>query len=135
MNELDRLALLRDGVAAFNRGDAGPALAIFAEDVECYVSPDLMNAGTYRGHEGYLRMIGAWGEAWQTVTAEFVDAEELDGEHLLVEIDQRAIGAGSGVPVRMRLYWLFQFRGLEVVRFHLYGDRDDATAAAAVEAE
>ena len=130
MSEEDaRLALLKEGVDAFNRGDAEPALAIFADDVECLVASDLMNAGTYHGHDGYLRMLTAWGEAWGAVTAEIVAAEELPDGHLLVEIHQRAVGAGSGVPVEMTLFWLFQFIDGVLVRFHLYGDREAAVAA------
>ena len=125
-----RLELLREGVDAFNRGEAGPALAILAADVECHVAPDLMNAGTYHGHGGYLEMIGGWGEAWETVNADVVSAEELPGDHLLVEIFQRAVGAGSGVPVEMTLYWLFEFVDGEVTRFHMYGTREGAVAAA-----
>jgi ketosteroid isomerase-like protein len=126
----DRLKLLQDGIDAFNRGDAGPALSIFAQDIECFVAPGLMNTGTYPGHDGYLQMIEAWGEAWESIEAEVVGAEEVDADHLVVEIDQRAIGAGSGVPVQMKIFWLFEFRDGLVRRFHLYGDREAAIAAA-----
>ena len=124
-----RLALLQEGIEAFNRGDPAPALEILSEEVECRVAPGLMNTGTYRGHDGYLEMLASWDEAWGSVTANVVTVEELDGDHLLVEIHQRAIGAGSGVPVEMTIYWLFEFVGGQVVRFHLYADRDAALAA------
>jgi ketosteroid isomerase-like protein len=124
-----RLELLNEGIAAFNRGDAAPALEILAPDVECVVGPELMNTGTYVGHDGYLQMIASWGEAWGSVTAEAVAVEELPGDHLMVEVHQRAVGAGSGVPVEMTLYWLFQFVDGVVARFHLYARRDQALAA------
>jgi ketosteroid isomerase-like protein len=130
MSEDQRLSLLREGVAAFNRGEAGPVLAIFADDIECFVAPGLMNTGTYLGHDGYLEMIRNWNEAWQAVSAEIVGSEEVDAEHLVVEIDQRAVGAGSGVPVEMKIFWLFQFRDGLVRRFHLYADRESAIEAA-----
>ena len=41
MSDDARIELLRAGVDAFNRGDAEPALAIFADDVECHVAADL----------------------------------------------------------------------------------------------
>ena len=85
-----------------------------------------MNTGTYVGHDGYLEMITDWSEAWGSVTAEVVAVEELAGDHLLIEVHQRAVGAGSGVPVEMTIFWLFQFADGEVVRFHLYADRDQA---------
>jgi ketosteroid isomerase-like protein len=121
---------LRQGVNAFNHGEAGPVLAIFAEDIECQVAPGLMNTGTYLGHGGYLQMIEAWNEAWGSIEAEIVAAEEVDADHLVAEIDQRAIGAGSGVPVQMKIFWLFEFRDGLVRRFHLYGDREAAIEAA-----
>jgi ketosteroid isomerase-like protein len=130
MSDASRLERLSKGIEAFNRGDPDPALAMFADDVECVVGPNLMNTGTFIGHEGYLEMISNWGEAWGTVTAETVSVEELPGDHLLVEVLQRAVGAGSGVPVEMTVFWLFQFDGELVIRFHLYARRDDAVEVA-----
>lgn len=129
MSEDIRLTLLREGVEAFNRGDAGPALALLADDVECYVAPDLMNTGTYIGPDGYLEMTRTWGEAWDSVSADILGVEELENGYLLAEIHQRAVGAGSGVPVEMTIYWLFRFLEGEVTRFHMYGTREAAVAA------
>jgi len=123
-----RLEALREGIAGFNRGDPAPALAIMSDDVECVVGPDLMNTGTYAGRDGYLRMIESWGEAWESVIAEPVRVEELPDDHLLVEIHQRAVGAGSGVPVEMTIYWLFGFADGKLARFHLYASEDQALA-------
>jgi ketosteroid isomerase-like protein len=125
----ERLQLLQDGIDAFNRGEATPALDLFADDVECIVSSDLMNAGTYIGKDGYLEMLAGWAEAWETVEAEVAGVEDLENSHLLVEIDQRAVGAVSGVPVQMTIYWLFQFVDAKITRFHMYGDREPAIDA------
>jgi ketosteroid isomerase-like protein len=125
-----RLEQLREGIDAFNRGDASPALAFLADDVECVVGADLMNSGTYIGHEGYLDMITNWGEAWDSVTAEPVSVEDLPDDHLLVEIHQRAVGAGSGVPVEMTIWWVFGFRDGRAHRFHMYADRAAAVMIA-----
>jgi hypothetical protein len=131
MSESDqRLSLLQAGVDAFNRGDAEPALEIFADDLECVVAPGLMNTGTYLGHDGYLEMIHNWNEAWDSVSADIVSVEDLPNNHLLVEIDQNAVGAGSGVPVQMTIYWLFQFVDGLVRRFQLHATREAAIAAA-----
>jgi ketosteroid isomerase-like protein len=126
----DRLKLLQEGIDAFNRGEAAPALFLFADDLDCFIDSDLMNAGTYKGHDGYLKMLEAWGEAWQTVKADIVAAEAVDNDHLLVEINQSAVGAGSGVPVQMTIYWLFRFVDGKITRFHLYADHTAALEAA-----
>jgi ketosteroid isomerase-like protein len=132
MSESDdeRLVLLQEGIEAFNRGDTDFTLAIFADNVECHVGPNLVNSGTYMGHDGYLEMIGAWGEAWESITATAIAAEDLENDHLLVEIHQHAVGAGSGVPVEMTLFWLFRFVDGKVTRFHLYAGREAAVSAA-----
>jgi ketosteroid isomerase-like protein len=124
-----RLAQLVEGIQAFNRGDVEPVLAILDPDVETHIDGRLMNPGTRRGHAGYLEMVSVWTEAWGSVEAEFVDVSEPDEQHLLTEVHQRAVGAGSGVPVEMNLFWLFEFRGGRVIRFHMYPDRESALAA------
>jgi len=130
MSEQDaRLELLKQGVEAFNRGDAEPVLAILGPDVETHIDGRLMNPGTRRGHEGYLEMVTVWTEAWGSVDAEIVDVSEPDERHLLTEVHQRAVGVGSGVPVEMNLFWLFEFDGALVTRFHMYPDRESALAA------
>ena len=120
---------LAEGMGAFNRGDADAVLAIFDPDVETHIDPRLMNPGTRRGHDGYLEMVGAWNEAWGSIEVELVDVSEPDERHVLTEVRQRATGAGSGVPVEMSLFWLFEFHGDLVTRFHMYPDRDSALAA------
>ena len=75
-------------------------------------------------------MIAAWGEACAAGRGEIVGIESSTTEHLIAEIRPAARSAsGSGVPVEMTLFYLFQFRDGEVVRFHLYGDREAAVAA------
>ncbi len=76
-------------------------LAIFDTDVETHIDARLMNPGTHRGHDGYLEMVGAWNEAWGSIEVELVGVERARRAHMLTEIRQRAVGAGSGVPVEM----------------------------------
>jgi ketosteroid isomerase-like protein len=60
-----REALLREGIAAFNRGDEEAVLAVLDPDVEVFTPPELGNAGTFYGHEGYVAWIESWLEAWE----------------------------------------------------------------------
>ena len=130
MSESDaRRELLTQGVEAFNRGDTGAVLTIFDPEVETHIDARLMNPGTRTGHDGYLEMVGAWTEAWGSIEVELVGVSEPDERHMLTEVRQRATGAGSGVPVEMNLFWLFEFDGRLVTRFHMYPDRESALAA------
>jgi ketosteroid isomerase-like protein len=130
MNDAEtRRRQLTEGMAAFNRGDVDGVLAILDPDVETHIDARLMNPGTRRGHDGYLEMVGAWTEAWGSIEVELVGVSEPDEHHVLTEVHQRATGAGSGVPVGMNIFWLFEFRDGRVVRFHMYPDRESALAA------
>jgi ketosteroid isomerase-like protein len=122
--------LLRAGIEAYNRGDVDGVLAILADDVECFISAKLVNSGSYVGHEGVLRMLDAWNDAWQSIAVTVAGVEEVDPEHLLAEVRQRAIGAGSGVPVELTVYWLFEFRDDLVRRLLMHADRESALEAA-----
>jgi ketosteroid isomerase-like protein len=128
MSEDARLRLLSEGAAAFNRGDHQAVLAIFHPEVVSYVDQGLMNAGSWQGHDGYLEMIRNWGEAWETVEVEIVAASEPRADAIVAEVFQRAVGAGSGVPVEMTLFWVFEFRDGLVTRFAMYPDRKSALA-------
>ena len=55
-------------------------------------------------------MIEAWNEAWQAIKIEIARVEEVAPDHLVLDVDQNAVGAGSGAPVRMEVFWLFVFR-------------------------
>jgi ketosteroid isomerase-like protein len=73
-------------------------------------------------------MVRNWGEAWETVEVEIVAASEPRADVIVAEVFQRAVGAGSGVPVEMTLFWVFEFRDGLVTRFAMYPDRESALA-------
>ncbi len=52
-----------------------------------------------------------------------------DEHHVIAEVHQEAVGAGSGVPVEMTLYYLFEIRNGRAVRLHMYPDREAALCA------
>jgi hypothetical protein len=57
----------------------------------------------------------------------FVD---VDDERVLVLVRVHATGTGSGVPVDLRNAHEFTIRDGVLVRFKVYGDRDEALADA-----
>ena len=95
-------------------------------DVECHVAagPD------ERGHLPRPRRLPGDDRRWERgvgdrSTPRSSSTEDLESDHLLVEIDQRAVGAGSGVPVQMTIFWLFRVRRRERSRVSIsYGDRE-----------
>ena len=43
---------------------------------------------------------------------------------------QRGTGRSSGISVEQTMVYMWEFRDGKIVRFHLYGDREDAIAGA-----
>jgi ketosteroid isomerase-like protein len=121
--------LLREGIEAYNRGDVEAMADFFDPDVELYIDTAQGNPGTWRGLEGYREMVSAWREAFAEDRSEVLGVEMVDDYHLIAEMRQTAVGAGSGIPVEMKNFYVLEVRDGRAVRFHIYGDREAAMAA------
>ena len=121
--------LVREGLDAYNREDVAGVLRMLDPEVESHVGEGLMNTGTWQGLEGFAEMAAAWAEAWGENTYEVVEVETPDDDHVLARIHQRAIGAQSGVPVELTVFYMVEFGGERIVRFHVYPSREAALDA------
>ncbi|HEY6638189.1 MAG TPA: nuclear transport factor 2 family protein [Solirubrobacterales bacterium] len=102
-----RQALALGGMEAFNQGNVPGMLAALTEDVEVYASPEMVNAGQYTGHDGFLTWITAWTDAWQEISAEVTDNTPIGERHVVTAIHQEGRGRG-GIEVSMDLAFLFE---------------------------
>jgi ketosteroid isomerase-like protein len=121
--------LLRATIAAYNREDEDGVVAGFAPTIECHVSSALLNAGTWQGIDGYRELIAGWDEAWKERRMDVLEVEAPDERHVIARIDQRGVGVGSGVPVELEIFVLFEVADGRAVRLHVYADRESAIAA------
>jgi ketosteroid isomerase-like protein len=93
---------------------------------------DIMDAGEYRGHEGFRRWLTDWSSAWSNFSMdpeEFIDA----GERVVVVLRMRATGRGSGVEVERQDAIIFEVRDDMVVRVDYYNNRAQALKAVGLE--
>jgi ketosteroid isomerase-like protein len=102
----ERRALAQGGMEAFNSGDLPRMLAVLSDDVEVYASPELVNAGRYRGHAEFVSWITAWTEVWEEVTAEVTDNTPVGERHVVTTIFQQGRGR-DGIELTMKLAFLF----------------------------
>lgn len=134
MSSAESLQIVKDGYAAFGRGDVPGLLALMAEDVVWEIpGPGLPLAGTYRGHEGVASFFQKLGE--QTEILEFQPREFLaDGNRVLVvgweSFKVKATGRGA------QAHWVMSFtvRNGKISAFCEYTDTKaiaDAYASAA----
>jgi ketosteroid isomerase-like protein len=101
-----RDAMARAGMAAFNAGDVDGMLAALADDIEVYASPDMINAGTFHGHDGFIRWITAWTDAWEEISAEVTESISVGDRHVVTAIHQTGRGR-EGIELSMELAFLF----------------------------
>jgi ketosteroid isomerase-like protein len=109
-------------------GETGePDWSTMHEQVEAY-DHDIMDAGEYRGHEGFRRWLEDWSSAWSEFSMEpeeFIDA----GDRVVVVIRMRATGRGSGVQVERQDAIVFEVRDGMTARVDYYNNREQALKA------
>jgi ketosteroid isomerase-like protein len=122
MGTAENLQIVKNGYAAFGRGDVPGLLALLAEDVVWDMPGDgFPLAGTYRGHEGVASFFQKLGE--QAEILEFQPREFLaDGNRVLVvgweSMKVRATGRGVEID------WVMSFtlRNGKIAKFREYTD-------------
>ena len=87
-----RESLAQAGMEAFNAGDMDRMLAALAGDIEVYASPEMANAGSFRGHDGFITWITAWTDAWEAISAEVTGTVLVGDRHIVTAIDQEGRG-------------------------------------------
>lgn len=91
--------------------------------------PGFPDAGAYLGPAEIRRYMLGFLEDWNQAA---IEAEEFleAGDSVVVAVHQRAAGKGSGIPVNMRYFQVWTFRGGTVIRIESIRDRLDALRAA-----
>ena len=96
-------------------------------DMSGFGLPDL--AKVYRGLDGLREFWLAWLAAW--VTIEFkTPAVEDHGDHVIVEVEQRNVGRGRGLPVDFHYFQAFTVRDGKVTASYMAETRAKALEAA-----
>lgn len=125
----ENVRLAQEAIDAFNRGDVEATLAFVGPDQETE-AVGLGNTGKYYGRDGFIEWSAAWLEAWETWTQEVSNWEAIGERHVVVDVHQTGVGAGSGVPVEMDLAYMFEIEDGTGRRLHLYADRAAAIESA-----
>jgi ketosteroid isomerase-like protein len=109
------------------RGDFS-AWADFPDDFEFVASPELPDAGTYRGEEA-TRWMTAWVESFEGHTIEATEIVDA-GNKVLVAIVQRGRPRGSQAVVEGRWWVVMTIDEAELVRAEAFPERAQALEAA-----
>jgi ketosteroid isomerase-like protein len=121
--------IVRRFIDAFNHGGIEAALPFLDPEVEWITTGLFVEQGTYRGHEGVIRYIGALAEEFddfRTQPQELIDA----GQRIVLPVRISGRGKRSGAGVDLRLTMVISLRDDLIVRVRNYEEEAEAFRAA-----
>ena len=111
--------LVRIGLAGASRGDYGPLSAFVAPDIELFLFPDEPESrpggfdAAYYGPEGYFKALEIWKEPFSEHRWDLREFVDRSGNRIGARTELVGRGAGSGVEVRLAVFYVWQLeRGL-----------------------
>jgi ketosteroid isomerase-like protein len=118
--------------AAYIAGDLDAVVEHFAPDVEVDQKhlTGWLEDDVYHGHAGFRRFVDEWFapfERHENGVDEFID---VTPECVVTLSWQRAYGAGSHVPVEMRVANVFTLRNGKIARIEMWSDHEAARVEA-----
>ena len=108
------MEIVRRAYEAWASSDFETLFGLADERVVIHRVPPL-GGGTYHGLEGLIESSTEWSEdfaEWELRAEELFDL----GDQVLVRVYQRAVGAGSGVPVESHYWFLHALRNGKITR-------------------
>ena len=122
MSTQESLQVVKDGYAAFSRGDIPGLLALMAEDVEWIIpGAGLPLAGTYRGPDGVADFFQKL-----SVETEFLDFQPrefiADGDRVLVVGWERSRVKATNRTLEVDWVMSFSVRNGKIVKYREYTD-------------
>ena len=127
----ENVALVHAAYEEFSRGDFS-GWAELPDDFEFVASPELPDAGTYRG-EAARRWLKAWSDSFERLTIEATEIIDAGGDKVVVGIVQRGRPHGSQSVVEGRWWVVATLREGEFVRSELVPHRYEALEAVGLE--
>jgi ketosteroid isomerase-like protein len=122
--------IVRQIYERWGRGDFRAGGELYDPYVLLVLRPEFPDARAYIGPDEIRRYMRddflADLEGALIVGEEFLEA----GDSVVVRVNQQATGAGSGVPVGIRYYQIWTFRGKSVIRIESVRERGEALEAA-----
>jgi ketosteroid isomerase-like protein len=95
-------------------------------DMSGFELPDM--ARLYRGHDGLREFWRDWLQAWERVEFKRLVPED-HGDHVIVEVNQRNRGRGSGVDIDFHYFQTFAVRDGKITASRMASTKAEALEA------
>jgi ketosteroid isomerase-like protein len=122
--------IARRGYEALNRRDIEAWLEFFHADVEAHDLPTIPDAPVRRGHDDLRKWVEMMGEVWTEDSHYEVKEVKAAGDFVVAAVRTHAWGRGSGAPIEIDFFQVFEMRDQKVQRMWAYFDEDEALEAA-----
>ncbi|MDQ3103330.1 MAG: nuclear transport factor 2 family protein [Actinomycetota bacterium] len=113
----------------WERGNFRAGTDLFDHDTVLVLRTPLPEAGTYRGPEEIRGYMLSFLETWDDAAIEGESFIAV-GDRVVVGVHQQATGIESSIPVAMRYFQVWSFRGGRILRIESIRERDQALEAA-----
>jgi ketosteroid isomerase-like protein len=119
-------------LAGLERGDfaGGAATGLVSEDHELIVVAEFPGQRRYRGTEEVVEFVQRWTEDFERFSLHRQELIDAGNGRVFTSHKQSAIGKGSGVPIEVEYFSVWELEAGLVVRILHYLDRDEALGAA-----
>ena len=104
-----------------------------AEDYELIVAAEVPERRSYRGREGVVEFAQMWTEDFERFSMQRQELIDAGDDRVFASYRQSAIGKGSGVPIELEYFAVYEVENGQVVRTRHYLDRDKALEAAGLQ--
>jgi ketosteroid isomerase-like protein len=122
-------ALLRRFYEALNGGDFDAMMGLCDQEVEVYVSPEVVRTVPPRGHRDVEAWLRNWFASWHDYQPEPEDFVEA-GDQVVALVHLRARGKGSRFEIDEEVADVFEVDEGKISKLRLYVERDVALAQA-----
>lgn len=108
-------------------GEAGP-LELYDPDVTFTTRGEIGGSATFTGHQGLVRAVAMFSEAWAETNARII--EVIEGDDVVVAVVRIALRSHAGVDLVVEEAWAYWLRNGKLVRLEQHGTREQALEAA-----
>ena len=125
----ENVQIVRQGYELLESRDIEAWIGLFDADVEAHDLAGIPDEPIRRGHDALREWVAMMEEIWvdpRYEPEEFIEA----GGFIVVAVRATARGRGSGVPLDIPIFQVFEVQGGKIRRLWAYRDRAEALEAA-----
>jgi ketosteroid isomerase-like protein len=125
----ENVEIVRDTLAAFNRGGVEAALDYFDPDIEWLGPPEWLEQRLYKGHDGIRKIAAVWTENFNDYRLDLEKAIDA-GDRVIALVYQRGRIKGSGNEIEQPIGYDWEVRDGKGIRVQVYFSWAEALKAA-----